>query len=104
MLDIDALTDTRPPAPFRFADADDQPATAAQAARDADRAATQAVIRFIAARRTRAQAADRYERTGTRTHKIDLMTADVDLATARLEAVHAAGEAARLADIASQGG
>ena len=104
MLDIDALTDTRPPAPFRFSDADDRTATAAQAARVADKAATQAVIRFVAARRTRAQAADRYERTRTCTNKIDLMTADVELATARLEAVHAAGEAARLADIAANGG
>lgn len=104
MLDIDALTDTRPPAPFRFADDEGQTATAAQAALDADMVATQAVLRLIAARRTRATAAARYQRTGLRRDGIDLLTADIQFRTAKLEAVHAAGEAARLADIASQGG
>lgn len=102
MLDINTITDIRPPEPFRIADVPAQ--TAAQAAMDADMAATQAVLRLIAARRTRAAAAARYQRTGLRRDGIDLMTADIQFRTAKLEAVHAAGEAARLADIAANGG
>lgn len=58
MLDINQITDTRPPLPWRIEPTEDAP-TAIEAAQAADRAATRAVIKFVAARRARTLAAAR---------------------------------------------
>lgn len=100
MLDIYQITDTRPPLPWRI-EASEAAPTATEAARQADAVASRAVIRFVAARRARREATDRYLASGARRDALALLAAQADYQDARLMAAVAAGVAARLAAIAA---
>ena len=102
MLDMNTITDTRPPVwridPEQQAAGPYDAAAAAVAAMDADKSAQRAVLRFVAERRGARLAANRYRRNPTEANYVAAATAVLNAKSARLEAVIAAGKARVLAD------
>lgn len=102
MLDMNAITDTRPPMwridPEQQTAGAYDAAAAAVAAIEADESAQRAVLRFFAERRGARLAAIRYRRNPTESNYVAAATAVLNAKSARLEAVIAAGKARDLAD------